>query len=438
MPVYPTPRLLVLLILGVFAAVGVGVLAPGLWPWVPVIMLALLVLGLLDAVFAPAGDSLVLDVKLPRTIGVGRPRAVPFSLRFTRWRQPVAVELRTATNAVLRDCDYPRTLRREDRSFRGALTLKSQARGPGRLEALFVRWRGFLGLVYVQTRLRLDAEVLVTPDIEGVEADASNLFSLDNIYGVRVQNQLYNGSEYHALREYDASQDHRRIDWRSSARHMKLFSREYQAERNHHIVLAYDTGRLMGEPLAGLKRLDRAIHAGLLLGYCALKIGDNIRTFAFDSQPYHSAPMISGTQAFDVLKRQLSALEDSTEESNHTLALADLNSKVARRSLIILFTDFIDEISADLMLEALSRLSKKHLVLFVAFRDEVVEDLLAVKPAQPEDVTRAVFANRLSMQRERVLAQLRRQGIEVLEAPTEALATAMVMRYLALKRADRL
>jgi len=438
MPVYPTPRLLVLLILGVFAAIGVGLLAPALWPWVPVIMLALLVLGLLDAVFAPAGDSLVLDLKLPRTIGVGLPRAVPFSLRFTRWRQPAAVELRTATNAVLRDCDYPRTLRRDDVSFSGALTLKSLARGPGRLDALFVRWRGFLGLVYVQTRLKLDAEVLVTPDIEGVEADASNLFSLDNIYGVRVQNQLYNGSEYHALREYDASQDHRRIDWRSSARHMKLFSREYQAERNHHIVLAYDTGRLMGEPLAGLKRLDRAIHAGLLLGYCALRIGDNIRTFAFDSQPYHVAPMISGTQAFDVLKRQLSALEDSTEESNHTLALADLNSKVARRSLIILFTDFIDEISADLMLEALTRLSKKHLVLFVAFRDEVVEDLLAVKPAQPEDVTRAVFANRLSMQRERVLAQLRRQGVEVLEAPTEALATAMVMRYLALKRADRL
>jgi len=438
MPVYPTPRLLVLLILGVFAAIGVGLLAPALWPWVPLAMLVLLLLGLVDAVFAPAGDGLMLDLKLPKSIGVGRDRGVPFVLRFTRWRQPGTLELRAATNAVLRESDYPRALRRDDKTFNGTLTLKSRARGPGRLEALFVRWQGFLGLVYVQKRLKLDAEVLVTPDIEGVESDASNLFSLDNIYGVRVQNQLYNGSEYHALREYDASQDHRRIDWRSSARHMKLFSREYQAERNHHIVLAYDTGRLMGEPVGGLKRLDRAIHAGLLLGYCALRIGDNIRTFAFDSQPYHAAPMISGTQAFGVLKRHLSALEDSPEESNHTLALADLNAKVARRSLIILFTDFIDEISADLMVEALTRLSKKHLVLFVAFRDEVVEDLLAVTPAQPEDVTRAVFANRLSMQRERVLAQLRRQGIEVLEAPTEALAMSMVMKYLALKRADRL
>jgi len=246
MPVYPTPRLLVLLILGVFAAIGVGLIAPGLWPWVPLVMLGLLLLCLFDAVFAPAGDSLVLDLKLPRTIGVGRDREVPFALRFTRWRQPGGVELRTATNAVLAGSDYPRALHLDDKRFKGTLTLKSRTRGRGRLDALFVRWRGAFGLVYIQKRLSLDAEVLVTPDIEGVEADASNLFSLDNIYGVRVQNQLYNGSEYHALREYDASQDHRRIDWRSSARHMKLFSREYQAERNHHIVLAYDTGRLMG------------------------------------------------------------------------------------------------------------------------------------------------------------------------------------------------
>jgi uncharacterized protein (DUF58 family) len=316
--------------------------------------------------------------------------------------------------------------------------MKAMARGRGDIEAAYVRWQGFLGLVYVQTRILLDIEIVVTPDLQGVEQDAADLFSLDNIYGVRVQNQLYNGSEYHALREYDASQDHRRIDWRSSARHMKLFSREYQAERNHHIVLAYDTGRLMGEPLGGLKRLDRAIYAGLLLGYTALKIGDNVLTFAFASKPYHNAPVISGANGFNTLKYQLSALEDSPEESNHTLALADLNAKVARRSLIILFSDFIDEISADLIIESLNRLSKKHLVLFVACRDEVVEDLMARPPVQAEDVTRAIFARRLASQRERVLTQLRRQGVEVLETPTEQMATAIVSKYLALKRADRL
>lgn len=437
MSISPTARLLVLLGLGLPAAIVVGLFAPDAWPWVPVVLLFIFVLAVLDGVFAPVGQGLRIVISLPRTIGVGRPFDLPFSIRFDTGRAPARAELRMGLNTVLAASTYDRALTRAE-DFKGCLRLDARTRGRGEIDAAWVRWQGYLGLVHVQKKVPLNGQVVVTPDLKGVEQDASDLFSIDNIYGVRIQNQLHNGSEYHALREYDASQDHRRIDWRSAARHMKLFSREYQAERNHHIVLVYDTGRLMGEPLHGLKRLDRAIHAGLLLGYCALRIGDNIRTFAFASRPYHAAPLISGTKAFDILKGQLSALEDTAEESNHTLALADLNAKVARRSLVILFTDFIDEISSDLMLEALNRLSKKHLVLFVAFRDEVVEDLMTRRPDQPEDVTRAVFAKRISLQRDRVLSQLRRQGVEVLEAPTEGLATAIVTKYLALKRADRL
>ena len=438
MNIYPTPRLLVLLALSVLVALGVGIFAPGVWAWVPLVAALFFVAALLDGMFAPVGEGLIFDIAPPATLGVGRTVEVPFTARFTRWRQPSVIELRLGLGRVLAASDYARKLARHEGVFSGTLKLKGTARGRGEIDAAYMRWQGFAGLVYVQKKLVLDREVVVTPDIHGVEQDAADLFSLDNIYGVRVQNQLYNGSEYHALREYDASQDHRRIDWRSSARHMKLFSREYQAERNHHIVLAYDTGRLMGEPLAGLKRLDRAIYAGLLLGYTALKIGDNVRTFAFAAKPYHVAPAVTGTHGFNALKYQLSALEDTPEESNHTLALADLNAKVARRSLIILFSDFIDEISADLMVESLNRLSKKHLVLFVAFKDEVVDDLMTRPPVEPEDVTRAVFAKRLSDQRERVFAQLRRQGVEVLETPTELLATSIVSKYLALKRADRL
>lgn len=439
MSISPTTRFLVLLGFGFPAAIAVGLLAPQAWPWVPITVLAIFILAVLDGVFAPVGQGLQVVMRLPRTLGVGRPAQVSFAVRFAASRQPARVELRLGMNAILRASTYDKRLEKaaED-GFTGRLHLNARTRGRGDIDAAWVRWKGYLGLVNVQKKVRIDGHVVVTPDLRGVEQDASDLFSRDNIYGVRIQNQLHNGSEYHALREYDASQDHRRIDWRSSARHMKLYSREYQAERNHHIVLVYDTGRLMGEPLHGLKRLDRAIYAGLLLGYCALRIGDNIRTFAFSSQPYHTAPMVSGTKAFEILKGQLSALEDTAEESNHTLALADLNAKVARRSLIILFTDFIDEISADLMLEALNRLSRKHLVMFVAFKDEVVDDLIARRPDQPEDVTRAVFAKRLSLQRDRVLSQLRRQGVEVLEAPTEGLATAIVTKYLALKRADRL
>lgn len=437
--IYPTHRLIVLMIAGVLFGTALVFFAPGLWWVAAVAMIALMLIGLIEGVFAMPPARLSLSFATPKTIGVARDYALPYSLAADSGRVPKRIEVRWGFNRLLHSPDgsaWPE--RSEHGPFEGNLRLSASARGKAVIESLHTRWAGPLGLCYVQKTFRLDRALTVTPDIEGVQADAAALFSRDHVYGVRVHNQLHNGSEYHALREYDSSQDPRRIDWRASARHLKLLSREFQAERNHHIVLAFDTGRLMGEPLNRIRKIDRALYAGLLLGFCALKIGDNVRSFAFASKPYHNAPPVSGTNGFGILKAQVSALEDVAEETNHTLALTDLNSRIARRSLIILFTDFIDEISADLMIEALQRLSRKHLIVFVAFRDEALEALTTAAPHTPEDITRAVFARRLLQQRETVHATLRRYGIEVLEAETEAMAVSIVLKYLELKREDRL
>ncbi|ESQ79102.1 DUF58 domain-containing protein [Asticcacaulis sp. YBE204] len=441
--IYPTPRLIWLMIAGVLLGSGVVFVAPALWWVAPVAMVVLILSALFEGVFAPVPSRVKLDVPLPRRIGVGRDYVFPYALSFkgpnSSSRGPAKLDVRWGITARLKTPQAGVTLMPDDNGyFKGDLPLRASSRGAAAVEAAHVRWSGWLGLGYVQRVIPLDWHLVVTPDLEGVQQDASALFSRDSVYGIRVQNQLHNGSEYHALREYDSSQDHRRIDWRSSARHLKLLSREFQTERNHHIVLAFDTGRLMGEPLLNIKKIDRALYAGLLLGYCALKVGDNVRSFAFAARPYHNAPLLSGTNAFEGLKAQLSGLDDVAEESNHTLALADLGSKIGRRSLIVLFTDFIDEISADLMVESLQRLSKKHLIVFVAFRDEVLEGLAADVPHEADDVTRAIFARRLLNRRETVYATLRRMGIEVLEATTEAMAVHVVLKYLELKREDRL
>lgn len=437
--IYPTARLIGLMIAGVLMGTGLVFFVPALWWVAPVVMIALLVVGLIEGAFAVPPVQVGLRFVTPKTIGVARDYVFEYALENAKRRLPERAEVRWGFNRLLSSPAVSEIITRDEAGvLKGPLRVRAMARGQAVIESFHARWAGPLGLCYVQKKVVLDRPITVTPDIEGVQTDAAALFSRDHIYGVRVQNQLHNGSEYHALREYDSSQDPRRIDWRSSAKHLKLLSREFQAERNHHIVLAFDTGRLMGEPLQRIKKIDRAIYAGLLLGYCAMKVGDNVRSFAFASKPYHNAPAVSGTNGFAILKAQLSGIDDLPEETNHTLALTDMGSKIARRSLIVLFTDFIDEISADLMVEALQRLSKKHLIVFVAFRDEGLEGLAGAVPEAAEDVTRAVFARRLLQQRETVYATLRRMGVEVLEAETEAMAVSIVLKYLALKREDRL
>ncbi len=139
-------------------------------------------------------------------------------------------------------------------------------------------------------------------------------------------------------------------------------------------------------------RVDRAVSAALLTAYVALRDGDRVGFFGFDSHPRVSSNTVSGPRAFATLQRVAAEIDYSTAETNYTFALATLATGLHRRSLIVIFTEFADTISAELMLSALGPLLKRHLVLFIVLRDEDLEDFAAADPRGPDDVVRAVTA----------------------------------------------
>ena len=96
-------------------------------------------------------------------------------------------------------------------------------------------------------------------------------------------------------------------------------------------------------------------------------MGDRVGFFGFDVQPRLFSGAVSGAHAFPFLQRIAARLDYSTEETNYTLALTQLGAALERRSLIVVFTDFADTTSAQLMLENVGRLIKRHLVLFVIY-----------------------------------------------------------------------
>jgi uncharacterized protein (DUF58 family) len=228
--------------------------------------------------------------------------------------------------------------------------------------------------------------------------------------------------------------DRRTIDWKQSAKHAALLAKEFHTERNQEIVIALDTGRLMCEPLSGQPRIDRALHAALLLSYAALKLGDRVGLFAFDAKPRVSSGTVSGPRAFPLLQRLASRIEYSSEETNYTLALTQLSGEVERRSLIVVFTEFADSTSAELMIENVERLLRRHLVLFVVFHDEELEKLADEEPRESRDVSRAVIADMLLREREVVTTHLRRLGVEIVDAPAKRAGVNLLNAYLELKR----
>ena len=282
----------------------------------------------------------------------------------------------------------------------------------------------------------IGATVPVIPNVRAVGRAAIRFSSNEALFGVKPQTQQGSGSEFDSLRDYVAGLEHRSIDWKHSARHRKLVCKEFRAERNHHIVLAFDTGHLMAEPLNGIAKLDHAINAGLILGYLSLRAGDRVGIFGFDSEVRLVAEPVGGLHNFHRLQLSAAKLACRHEETNFTLGLADLLGRLGRRSLVIVQTEFVDTITAKLMVENLERLSRRHLVIFITLQDP---GLHATVDAPPRDLTglaRSVIADDFIRERMIVFERLRRLGVHCLEAPAERIGVDLVNRYLLIKRKE--
>jgi len=437
--IYPTRRAIYLLLLGAPLALALGLLRPDLWVVAPA-WIGLLFFGLLlDAMLGANPRRLALDAQVPHQVGVGD----PFDLRLSATgggvprRAEIALQLdeRLAPGGRLAD---EMVKAADANALVRTLPLTASRRGQALIWALWMRWAGPLGLVWKQRRFQLAREIAVVPSLRSVTEEGSRLFQRNSWFGLRQQQIRGEGTEYEALAEYQAGMDRRSIDWNASARHVKLLAKEYRVERDNRVVLAIDAGRTMAEPVGGMPRVDRAVSAALLLAYAGLKLGDRISFFSFAAKPQALTPAYLHIQDFPALQRAASKIDYAPVESNFTLALMTLSAELNRRSLIILFTEFTDATSADLMIRAAGRLVKKHRLLFVVIRDDEVEEEERRRPESAADVTRSNVAAAMLRDRQLVIARLQRLGVDVLEVPADAMGAGVVEAYLGIKRAGSL
>ena len=227
--------------------------------------------------------------------------------------------------------------------------------------------------------------------------------------------------------------DPRSIDWKRSARHRSLLGKEMRAERNHSIVLALDNGYLMREEIDRLPKVDHHIAAMLSLAWAGVLGGDRIGLFAFDARPRVFEPPAGGRGAFTKLRAAAARLEYRSVETNFTLAMAHLHERLRRRSLIVVFSDFVDATTAELMIENVAMLNRQHLIVFATLRDPVLRALADGPPDSLGDVARAVSAAQMLHQRRLVFERLARLGVLCIEADQQALTGRLISTYLTIK-----
>ncbi|MXO97896.1 DUF58 domain-containing protein [Altererythrobacter xixiisoli] len=417
-------------------AVLIAATAPGVWYIAPVLAAGLLGLVVIDGLMAAGLRDVQLHV--PSDTEVGQDLLLTVQADYTRppAGQPeiaMGFDQRLGTDG-LRTFPLHQGSGGDRRS--GSVTITPQRRGTGIVHEIALRWPGPLGLAWRQTRQELEREVRVWPDLSPVRSPQLQHFLRDSQFGMIARRIRGEGTQFEALSEYEPGMDRRRIDWKASARHTRLYARENESERDNQIVFAFDCGQAMCEPVDGLARIDRAVSAALTAGFVALKGGDKVALFGFADKPQLMTPFVSDTRGFHRLQSAAAGLDYVPREPNFTLGLATLTAKLRRRSLIVLFSDFSDPTSAEIMVESVERLVRHHLVIFVTMVDSELAELAHAPPRDLTDIATAVSADGLARQRALVLKRLRRLGVDVIEAPWQSIGYSLIDRYLQTKRAE--
>ena len=314
-----------------------------------------------------------------------------------------------------------------------SIPFRARKRGLWRVERLWLYWPSRFQLFEFTPRLRLNLTIAATPNIRPIQSGQIDVAVRSQLYGVKDNLMVGEGSEFHQLREFTTGMDVRTIDWKRSARHRSLVAREMRAERNHHVIIALDNGYLMREEVAGLPKIDHAVNAGLAVAWAAALGGDLVGLYAFDARPRLFAPPEPGRTAFARMRARTAEMEYASVETNHTLAMAELYARTPRRSLIIVFSDFVDATTAELLVENVTLLSKRHVIVFVALSNPSLTATATGAPKGLDDVARAVSAGQMLRERRVVMERLARLGVVVVDTAPDKVTARLVSTYLDLK-----
>jgi len=371
---------------------------------------------------------------MPEKLYIGERGAVLVTVPAAPRRRATPVELLSEQRGALDPPEIVTVDVEPGRETRGELPLMPRRRGRVWVDRLWVRWRGPMALAELIKTFPVERSIDVVPNVRGVQNAALQFFANEAIFGVKVQQQRGEGAEFDSLREYAPGLDNRFIDWKHSARHHKLLCKEFKTERNHQVILGFDTGYLMSEPIDGIPRLDHAINAGLLLAWISLQGGDLVGSYGFDAAVRHYQTPLRGIASFARIQRATSELAYHHQETNFTLALAELSARLRRRALVVLFTDFVDTVTAELLIESMQRVVNRHVVIFVTLRDSLLQRTVDAAPTSFGSVAEAVIADDLLRDRSVVFERLERLGVHCLDVPSHGLSVGLINRYLRIKQ----
>jgi len=256
------------------------------------------------------------------------------------------------------------------------------------------------------------------------------------------------GLEFESLRDYQEGDSIRSIDWRATSRNrrldgkLKLIVRNYQEEQDQQILFIIDSGYR----LPGLQ-FDSALEAMLLLSYTALKKGDAVAAASFGAHDLWIPPR-KGMRAYTSLMNRLYDLHSAPVPSSPFSAMEKALSRLHRRSFIVLISNFREE-DGESLSWILPRINQQHLLLMVSFIEPSFYKLTARNGKEysdggksykytDEEILETAAAHAYLSNLRRLYRKWEHSGLLVLETSPENISSALINKYLSVKKSGKL
>ncbi len=396
--------------------------------------LVLLAVAVVDLVISPSPARIDVEREVSEVLSVATRNPAVLKLH-NRGPHPLKVTLHDDAGPLAETRELPQTVALGGwKEAEVHYAIHPLRRGENRLGPVWLRFPTRLGLWERRESRPLEAVVRIYPDIRAVHrydllARQNRLAEL----GVRVARMPGQGREFERLREFRYGDEIRQVDWKATARHRSLISREYNVERNQNIVIMVDCGRFMRNETDGVSFLDRALNSAIMLSWIALGQGDNVSLMAFSNRVERFVRPVRGKPGIQSLLRSTYDIEASHDAADYTLALEYLARVQRNRALVMLITYVTDELQLDVIGESLRLKSRPWLPLCVLFQDTGLRELAHRIPETDLDAYHTAAAARILAGQMAKAAALRDSGVLIIDTPPALLTERLINEYLSIK-----
>lgn len=390
-------------------------------------------IALIDALLQYFGTYFWVDRQLPGSLSIGVPLTVSLMISH-RGQRATKLQVFDHIPQSMRCENLPRYLALDAEAacqfdYQITPTERGEQRFPGCEILASSAWgfwqRRFWVPVQGDVRVFPNFAAIVQASTLGFEAQMQQL-------GIHMVQRRGEGMDFKQLRAFQVGDSLRQIDWKATARRNKPIAREYQDERDQEIIFLLDCGQSMRAQEGDLAHFDAALNAVLLAAYTALRQGDRVGLMTFAGQDLWQPP-VTGQARINVFLNQVYKLTSTTEANDYLAAARQLIQRQRKRAVVILVTNLRLGL-IDNLLAATRLLMTRHSLCMVSLKENALAEAASTVPADLSEAVTLCSAHQLIDRRERLLRQLRKNGLIAVDSFPENLHYEVIRQYHCLKR----